>query len=279
MTKLKSRFLSDKRGASYAISAVIITSTIIVLVLVSSMYAYQFLEQRKAMAEFEVAKESILAFDDALENVARTGREAGRSARFTIEYGYLELLRDAKTLNVTAKVGDSNITLYDGSSGFLKYYIENKYVGFGEGYKTYILGDNKGVVNTADSFGRAFIEEQSGLVSITLDYRVRAMKTSVINVTEGDPPMEIRANIVDIWIIKIDVTNPSSLAHDFDLKAKCTNVETTSTPYVVDDDVDNCTIGVVMRGSAVESSSVSISLDDPEKILFNVIVTEVVVTA
>jgi len=275
MKKLRIYFLSDKKGVSHAISAVIITATIIILVLVASMYAYQVLEQQRAMAEFECAKESILAFNDALENVARTGREAARSIRFTTEYGYVDLIPDAQTLTVTAKVGDSNITLYDGSSGFLKYYTKNKYVNFGEGYKSYILGDQRVVVNTTESFGRAFIQQQSGLVSITLNYRVRAMKTSVINVKEDG--QWIRANIVDIWIIKVRIEQGSSYVHDFDLKAKCINVETSSTPYVVGSTINDCTVGVVLRGEGIESSLVSISLDSPEKILFNVIITEVLV--
>lgn len=276
MKKLRICFLYDKRGVSTAISTVIITAVIITLVLVSSMFAYQILEQQKAMAEFECAKQSILAFNDALENVARTGREAARSVRFTTEYGHVELLPedhpDAKALIVTAEVDGANIPLYNGSSGFLKYCIKTDYVNYWEGYTSYILGDQRPLVSTMESFGRALIEQQSNLVSITLDYRVRVMKTSVINVKEGEE--EIRANTVDIWIIKVKMGQRSSYIYDFDLKAKCTNVETNS--RLEDLSGDNCKINVKLGD---ESDSNLISLDEVEKIVFNVIITEVLVTA
>lgn len=276
MKKLRICFLYDKRGVSTAISTVIITAVIITLVLVSSMFAYQILEQQKAMAEFECAKQSILAFNDALENVARTGREAARSVRFTTEYGHVELLPedhpDAKALIVTAEVDGANIPLYNGSSGFLKYCIKTDYVNYWEGYTSYILGDQRPLVSTMESFGRALIEQQSNLVSITLDYRVRVMKTSVINVKEGEE--EIRANTVDIWIIKVKMGQRSSYIYDFDLKAKCTNVETNS--RLEDLSGNNCKINVELGD---ESDSNLISLDEVEKIVFNVIITEVLVTA
>lgn len=276
MKKLRICFLNNKRGVSTAISTVIITAVIITLVLVSSTFAYQILEQQKAMAEFEIAKQSILAFNDALENVARTGREAARSVRFTTEYGHVELLPedhpDAKALIVTAEVDGANILLYNGSSGFLKYCIKTDYVTYWEGYTSYILGDQRPLVSTMESFGRALIEQQSSLVSITLDYRVRVMKTSVINVKEGEE--EVRANTVDIWIIKVKMGERSSYIYDFDLKAKCINVETNS--RLEDLSGDNCQINVEL---GAESDSNLISLDEVEKVVFNVIITEVLVTA
>lgn len=276
MKKLRIYFLSDKKGVSHAVSAVIITAVIITLVIVASMYAYQVMEQQKAMAEFECAKESILAFNDALENVARTGRQAARSVRFTTEYGHVELLQDAEILSVNATVDGSNIPLYNDSSGLLRYYIQNRYVNFWEDYQLWILGDRRPVVNTTESFGRALIQQQSDLVSITLNYRVRAMKTSVINVAEDD--QEIPANIVDIWIIKVTIEQHSSYIHDFDLMAACTNVETISKTYPEDGvlPINSCKIDVILGG---EQGEVFISLEDnPEKILFNTVITEVLVT-
>lgn len=266
MKTLRITLLSNKQGVSHAISAVIITTTIIALVLAASMYAYQVLEQHRAGAEFECAKESILVFNDALENVAWKP-QAARSTRFTIEYGVLELIPDAETLVVNATIGGSTIELNSASTGLVRYLIRNKYVNLGEAYESYFLGDERTVVNSTDSYGRALIQQQLGSVSITLSYRVRAMRTSVILV-DG-----LRVNYVDVWIIKVIVGQRSSYVHDFDLMVRCRNMETNTKSVVTS--VNSCTIGVQL-GS--ESSSVSIPLDEPDEVVFNVIVAELQVT-
>jgi len=266
MKKLKISSLLDKHGVSHTISAVIITATTIILVLVASIYAYQVLDQQRAMAEFEMAKKSILAFNDALENVAWKP-EASRSVRFTIEYGELQLLPDCATLGVNATVGDDSVPLNSIKTGYVRYCIKNKYVNLGEGYQSYILGNDRSiVVNNADSYGKALIEQTSGLVNITLNYRVRAMRTSVIQV--GGQTV----NYVDIWIIKVVIGYWSSYVHDFDLKTRCLNVTTTTYgqygPYPPG---SNCAISVQLNGGP--PSEATISLDSGE-VVFNVIIAE-----
>lgn len=268
MKKPRIPFLSHKQGVSYAISAVIVTATTVTLVLVASMYAYQVLEQQRGMAEFEVAKESILAFNDALENVAWKP-QASRSARFTIEYGHLELIPDFKTLIVNVTVGSNNPTVYYDSTGFVKYYISTKYVNFGEGYQSYILGNETLlVVRNTESFGRAVVEQASSWLSISLNYRVRAMRTSVVEV-DGET-----VNYVDIWVIKPVIGDRSSYVHDFDLKARCLNVTTTSYgPYNA---TDSCKIDVQL-GVGSQPSSASIPLSSG-KVVFNTVIAEIQVT-
>jgi len=271
MKTLRTTFLFNKQGVSHAISAVIVTTTIIALVLAASMYAYQVLEQHRATAEFECAKESILAFNDALENVAWKP-QAARSTRFTIEYGDLQLIPDATSLIVT--VDGVTDPLYSNSTGVVKYYIKNRYVNFGEGYESYILGDASIlVVGNTESYGRALIKQSSGWVTITLDYRVRAMRTSVIQVDEGD---EGTVNYVDIWIVKVIVGQKSSYIHDFDLKVRCLDVKTTTYgPYPEQGTADDCTIIVQLDGSTPISDTIDLVLG---KVVFNVIVTKVQVT-
>jgi len=270
MKTLRITLLSNKQGVSHAISAVIVTTTIIALVLAASMYAYQVLEQHRATAEFECAKQSILAFNDALENAAWKP-QAARSTRFTIEYGDLQLIADATSLIVT--VDSVTEPLYSDSTGVVKYYIKNRYVNLGEGYQSYILGNASIlVVGNTESYGRALIKQSSGWVTITLDYRVRAMRTSVIQVDGGT------VNYVDIWIVKVIVGQKSSYIHDFDLKVRCLDVKTTSNgPHSVTSD---CTISVQLiptDGGTASSESDTIGLY-PGKVVFNVIVTEVQVT-
>jgi len=266
--KLQISSLSQKKGVSYTVSAVVITSTIVTLVLVASMYAYQVLEQQRGMAEFDCAKESILAFNDALENVAWKP-QAARSARFTIEYGHLELITDFKPLIVNVTVGSNNPTVYYDSAGLVKYYIPIKYVNFGEGYRSYILGNESLlVVRNTESFGRAVVEQASRWLSISLNYRVRAMRTSVVDV-DGET-----VNYVDIWVIKLVIGNWSSHIYDFDLKARCLDVTTTSYgPY---DATDSCTIDVQL-GAGSQPSSASLPLSSG-KVVFNVVLSAIEVT-
>ncbi len=279
MRNLLIPLLRNNKAVSYTISAIIVTATTIALVLIASIYAYQVLEQQRGAAEFDVAKESLLAFNDALENVAwKTG--AVRSSRFVIEYGYLELTPNGtqygNALTVNATVGGNTAMLYSSSTGFVKYFVSTQYVTFGQGYSSYIAGSSSNlIVGSVGSYGRAVVEQsaQSGLVTITLDYRVRAMKTSVITV-DGTP-----VNYVDIWVIKLVTSStetiPWSYIHDFDLKARCLGVQTISYKWPTSISSGNATVSVQI-GSSVSSSS-NISLVAGE-VVFNVIVAEVQVS-
>lgn len=275
MKKAQSPFLSNKLGVSYAISTVIISAVTILLVIVASSYAYQLLEQQRGAAEFEVAKESILAFDDALENIAwKPG--AAQSARFTVSYGQLELIpaSHSQASPLVIDVERNNVSLipqpYSVSTGFLRYSISNRYANLREGYSSYILGDkNLIVTNGTERFGRALVEKASGFVNITLDYRVRAMRTSTITVND------VRVNYVDIWVIKLDISDWSTYIYDFNLKARCLNVSTTTYgPYSIDatDDVEI----QVQYGS--DSSKVEIQDLETGNVVFNFILSEVKVT-
>jgi len=104
MKRLPIPLLRHNKAVSYTISALIITGVTTSLVIVAAMYAYQVLEQQRGGAEFEVAKKSILAFDDALQDAAWK-LNASRAARFKIGFGILELIPDAMNLTVTATIG------------------------------------------------------------------------------------------------------------------------------------------------------------------------------
>lgn len=275
MKKARPLFFPNKLGVSYAISTVVISAAIIVLVIVASSYAYQLLDQQRGAAEFEVAKESILTFDDALENIAwKPG--AAQSARFTISYGQLELIPAShpQASPLVINIDKNNVSLipepYSVSTGFLRYSVSNRYTKLWEGYSSYILGDeNLIVANGTERFGRALVEKASGYANITLDYRVRAMKTSTITV-DG-----VRVSYVDIWVIKLDLPEWSTYIHDFNLKARCLNVSTESYgPYSVDatDDVRV----QVQYGS--DSSWTGIEGIETGDVIINFILSEVKVT-
>jgi hypothetical protein len=253
----------------------LITGTTIILVLIASIYAYQILEQQRGLSEFDVAQKSILSFNDALENVAWK-LQGARSTRFTIEYGYLQLTTNTYAIGINATVGGSTWQLsnatFPGSSGKVLYYISDKYTSFGEGYSSYILGNSSSIlVGSAENYGRAVIQQQASWVSIQLDYRVRAMRTSVVNVGGKD------VNYVDIWVIKLKtlVSQPWSYIHDFDLKAKCTSIKTvTYGPYAVGGN-PNAVISVRIGGASTDSGSVPLVTTSQSQVVFNVVVAEV----
>ncbi len=263
---------SDVRGVSYAISAVIMTATIIVLVLVASIYTYQVLERQKGAAEFEVAKKSILAFDDALENIAWKPQGA-RSARFTVNYGQLELGPNMQLIvNISGYEGAN----YSVSTGYAEYRTKTTYVNFGANYSSYLLGSDKIISNGTGSYGRALVKQASGWVALTLTYGVRVMKTSAVNVSEGG--QQVLVNYVDIWIINIEIDKWSTYIGDFDLNARCIDVKTFPTEvYDVNDGNKDFNV-TAQLGSEPENSAQILLDNNADKVVFNFVVATVQVS-
>jgi len=277
-------FFVQNRAISYTLSALIMTVTTVSLVLAASIYAYQVLDQQRGSAEFQVAVKSILAFDDALENVALK-TNGTLSSRFTVQYGELRIIPEtssgANTIQVYADVGGSDYELYSGKSCLLSYYLKNSYVNYGEGYKSYILGDESallcGICGSTGSYGRAVVMQHSGWVNVTLDFRVRAMLTSrILDTMRGR-----YVNYVDVWVIRTEV-HPSlrsysyyAYLNDFDLKARSLSVETISKgPYVP---VSGSATLDVTVGKTMSTCTFSIA--SAEDVMFNVIVARVQVYA
>ena len=271
MTRVKKspfkRLRKNRKAASPAISMVIITAVTIVLVIVAGNYAYQTLERQRGASEFETVKRSFLAFDDAVRDVA-WDRGASRSARFTVNYGRLELIPN--TLPLVINVTGYPDASYSTNTSYVRYRISTNYITFGDGYESYILGDSKTVVSAStEGFGRALIKQESGWVSILLNYRVRALR-------EGPPTLvnSTLVNYVDILIIRINVTKWSMYMGDFDLVAKNIGITTVSRgPYPVTG--NNCTVSVSLGGS---SSSVLVSLvpnGTQAQVVFNFVIADV----
>jgi hypothetical protein len=265
-------FLKHNKAASYTLSAMIMTAVTVALVLAAFVYAYQMLEQQRGVSEWEVAKKSILAYNDALENVAwKPG--AVRSTRFTAQYGYLQLIPNANSITISATVNGgveplSNDT-YPGMTGIIKYWLSTEYVSFDPDYELYILGNSSSMISSSsDSYGRAVINQQPGMISMTLDYRVRAMRTSVIDVGG------VQTNYVDIWVIKLSMLVPNawSYVNEFDLQAKTVSVTTASHRFT--GVTDQTSVVSVQIGSA-PASQVPVTLTVPGTVVYNVVVANV----
>jgi len=252
------------------------TAVTVALVLAAFVYAYQVLERQRGQSEWEVAKKSILAFNDALETVAWKSSGATRSTRFSVQYGYLQLIPNANSIAITATVNGQLKSLYNatypGLTGVIKYWLSTNYVTFESNYESWILGNSSAVISGSEtSYGRAVIRQQPGMVSVTLDYRVRAMRTSVINIGGVD------TNYVDIWVIKMPmlVSTAWSYIHDFDLQARVLDIHTASHSYT---SVTNQTSVVRVQIGSEPASQVLVTLTVPGSVVFNVILTEVQVS-
>jgi len=251
----------------------IMTAVTVALVLAAFVYAYQILERQRGQSEWEVAKKSILAFNDALETVAWKSAGATRSTRFTAQYGYLQLIPSVNSMTISATVNGQFKDLYNatypGKTGVIKYSLSTNYVSFDANYESWILGDSNSVITgSGSSYGRAVIRQEPGMVSISLDYRVRAMRTSVINV------LGVNTSYVDIWVIKLSmlVSKPWSYVHDFDLQARALSVRTASYPF---SGVTNQTSVVKVQIGSEPASQVPITLTVLGSVVFNVILAEV----
>jgi hypothetical protein len=268
-------FFRENRAVAYGISAIIITAVTVALVLAAFFYAYQVLDRQRGMSEFEVAKKSFLAFNDALENVAwKPG--ATRSTRFTAEYGYLQLIPNSNSITLRGTVNGAWQSLsngtFPGSTGIIKYWLSTDYVTFDPNYESYILGNSSSVLSgSIESYGRSAIRQQAGWVTVTLDYRVRAMRTAVINVAGTD------TNYVDIWVIKLSmlVSSQWSYVHDFDLQAKTLSVKTASYRFT---SVTNQTTSVSVQIGSSPAQQVPITLVVPSSVVYNVVVADVQVS-
>ncbi len=245
------------------------TATIVVLVFITSVYTYQVLEQQKGAAEFQVVEKSILAFDDALENIAWKPQGA-RSTRFDINYGQLDLIQDIPLL--------IQVTGYDNASrslttGIMRYRTQTSYMNFGENYSNYILGDGQMISSGSGSCGSVHVEQSSGWVSVTLAYGVRAMETSTFNITQDDQLVTV--SYVDIWIIQLDTSGGPTDIGSFDLRARTLDVVTlSSSVYSVDQ--DNRQFSISVRLGDNDPAQASIQLDESaDRVVFNYIISTI----
>lgn len=255
----------DSKAVSPAISTVIIVAATVILVLVAGNHAYQVLERQRAASEFDAVKKSFVTLDDAVRDVAWK-RGGARSARFTINYGVLEVVPadGARGLPINVAVVEFSEAKYVGFTGYLRYNLSTNYITFGDGYKSYLFGDSGTVISKGtENFGAALIEQRSRWVSLTLYYRVKVTRTSVVKV-DGDT-----VNYVEILIIRLTVSRWSVYRGDFDLVTRNKDVTTQSYgPYAV---TNPCHVSVSIGGL---SNTVPVNLT-PGRVVFNFVIAEV----
>lgn len=114
---LGSRMVRDKRAVSPAISTVILTGVIIVLLLVTTVFANNFLEARLAENDFNAMEQFMqtvgLQVDDVAWTIGRT-----QTLRYASRYGFVNF-DVAFTYTIEAKVGSTWKLLTANSTGMI----------------------------------------------------------------------------------------------------------------------------------------------------------------
>ncbi len=253
-------FRKNRKAASPAVSMVIITAVTVMLVVVSSIFALQALEHQQAASEFDTVEKSVLAFDDAVRDIA-WDIGGSRSVRFTTRYGNMRLISSNKTFSLSLP----GVTpAYEFNTSVVKYYMPSNYFALGNDYY-YALGDDSTVVSSlTDSFGQALVKQEKGVISIALNYRVRVSR-------EG-PPTYVEStqtyiNYVDVLLIRLSCSTATIGAGDFDLVAKNVGISTES-------------FGPVSVGAGASITVVSEGIEDSIELeagqyVFNLIIADV----
>ena len=259
----------NRKAASPAVSMIVITAATVVLVLVSSLYALQVLSRQEAQAEFSTVQNSVLAFDDALRDIA-WDRGGSRSVRFATKFGNMLLIDagdSAKSFEISASGfngTDESLRLYELSTAVVKYQMPYDY-GISGTESYYILGNESVVVSRiTDSLGQALVKQESGFSSITLNYRVRVSEEGYTELLGTNTTI----SYVDIFIIRLNCNSSVIGVGDFDLVCKNVGLETISRgPFTV-----NATSPSVLVGT----DSISLDfLESGDKVIFNLIISDV----
>jgi len=253
----------NRKAASPAISMVIMVAATVVLVMVSSSFALQALERQQAAAEFDTVQKSVLAFDDAVRDIA-WDLGGSRSVRFTTHYGNMRLVSSSKSFSISMP-GVSEP--YEFTTSVVKYYMPFSYFTLGNEYSAYILGSSSTVVSSVtDSFGQVLVKQEKGFASIALNYRVRVSRQGPSTYVET---MQQSINYVDILVIRLNCLNVTIGSGDFDLVAKNIGITTDSYP------ADLATAGAISVVSDEVSASVIL---EAGHYMFNLIIADVQVS-
>lgn len=272
MKSKKKSFMSNNSGASYAISAVVITATTVALVLVASIFAYQILNRQRGTSEFNLATKSLLTLDDAVQDIAWSIKGA-RQTRFSIDYGQLSLYPDNADLgkNLTIDVELSGTPLFSRNyfTGYVEYSIPEQSVTFARREPFYILGNEETVVDDGtENLGRIMVYHNSEWVMAQFNYRVRVMETSTITLGENV------TSYVNVWIVKLKISDFSTNINNFDLSSRAYNMYTdTVGPFSLGED-PNFEIGVQFADEPYSQKTIMLD-ESSDYVVFNFIISEV----
>jgi hypothetical protein len=114
----------DKRAVSPAISTVILTAAVVVMILVAMGFANTFLDSRMAENEFSTNKQFMLTTGLQIDDIAWTiGRT--QTVRYSSQYGNMKFLSPALTytFEVSYDDGASWVTVFSDSTGMILFNV------------------------------------------------------------------------------------------------------------------------------------------------------------
>ena len=217
------QIMKEKKAASPAISMVIITAATVILVLVAGTFATQVLDRQQAATEFNAIEKSILAFDDAIRDIAwKDG--ASRSVRFATSRGTFQTISTTRDVQIKF---NGDLVGSPIETSIIRYVMSDSYLTL-ESEQFYVLGNADPIVSSvSDSLGQVSLAHESGYASISLGYRFRVSNEGQYQV-EGIP-----TTYVNILIIKLSSADLSFVNGDFDMIARNTGVTTSSYPFTI----------------------------------------------
>ncbi len=252
----------------------IITAATIVMVLVSSTYAYSALQRQQASSEFDAMQKSFQTFDDTVRDVA-WNRASARTTHFTADYGFIEFV-GPYSLSITARNGSQNTAFSaDVQTSILRYNLSTRYLTFGNNYQNFIIGDSKAILDKpTEPAGQLVVTQKNAWINVNLAYRVRVM---IENSSD--------CSYVDVLVTRLYCDSSGTNGGDFDLLARNTQVTTNTYPQtpITLSSPTSYTIQATMKDSIGQTISIPyltnpdsvICVLAPGKVVFNFIVTTV----
>jgi hypothetical protein len=141
------RLRRDRRGVSPAISTVILTSAVVVLLLVAVVFANNFLTARMAENEFSAVKQFMqtvgLQIDDVAWIIGRT-----QTVRYASKYGQVNF--ETAALNYTVYV-NGNVYFVNYTTGILLFNMPISKYSVGNGYYESIFPSNRSFLQFGSS--------------------------------------------------------------------------------------------------------------------------------
>jgi type II secretory pathway pseudopilin PulG len=159
---------------SPVISAVILTSILLVILIIAAFVSGNILEMRVQNTEFEQAKTNMMLLDEIIEE-AGMKQGAGSYVQFNLNSGALSIIKgDNMTINIT------NIPSFEPIT-FTTLTFVYKSGGFVSSSNSPLRGEDSPIVNgTGVPLGYLRIENKDGVAQIKLDYN----RVKVINFTD-----------------------------------------------------------------------------------------------
>lgn len=179
----KRSFQSAKNAVAPAVSTVILTAAVVVMILVAATYASGFLDKRLAENEYSANKQFMLTTGLQLDDIAWTiGRT--QTIRYSSRYGIMVVKPEVIRYTVTV---DGGAPIFNGTTGILMFNMPVSSYSVGNGYFERMVPAHSGSIlqeGTSVSACHVFCVEKlpmsdGSYTRIVLVPTIRLMKTTI----------------------------------------------------------------------------------------------------